>query len=308
MHRTRGFSLIMIRRDSAREPAPGRLADRGFTLVEMLITAVLLMLMVSVLMGTLHRTQREADRVETLVETRRSARSALQLLERDLRMPGSGWGRAPVVISHYGVPDTLFALTPGPGAGANSNDSLLIMGAWSVSSPLSASMPNPSSILKVRDVTGFAEGDMVVISDGASANMFEVTGVNASSGHLQHNPSSPWNPPGGFSQWPYGGYGVGAQVFKVNILSYRIDSTSYRRPALVRREFRGSPEIVAYDVDCFQVWYGMQDGTYTRSPAQGAASVASIDKVRPILYTRLTDRWRPALVDSVWAEVQPRTF
>jgi prepilin-type N-terminal cleavage/methylation domain-containing protein len=282
--------------------------ERGFTLVEMLITAALLVLVVSVLMGTLNRTQGEADRIENLVETRQSARSAVQLLERDVRMSGSGWGRTPVVISLNGVPDTLFALTPGPGAGANSNDSLLIMGAWSASSPLAAAMPNPSSILKVQDTNGFAEGDMVVISDGTSAHMFEVTGVNSSSGHLQHNPASPYNPPGGFSVWPNGGYGTGAQVFKVNILSYQIDSTSYRRPALVRREFRGSPEIVAYDVDRFQVWYRMQDGTNTRAPALGAASVVSIDKVRPIIYTRLTDKWRPVFVDSVWAEVQPRTF
>lgn len=293
-------------RHDRRAEHPAR--ERGFTLVEMLITAALLVLVVSVLLGTFHRTQREAERIANLVETRQSARSAVQLLERDVRMSGSGWGRTPVVISLNGVPDTLFALTPGPGAGPNSSDSLLIMGAWSASSPLSGSMPNPSSILKVQDTNGFASGDMVVISDGTSANMFEVTGVNSSSGHLQHNPSSPWNPPGGFSQWPNGGYGVGAQVFKVNILSYRVDSTSYRRPALVRREFRGSSEIVAYDVDRFQVWYRMQDGTSTRSPAMGAASVVSIDKVRPIVYTRLTDKWRPVFVDSVWAEVQPRTF
>ncbi|MEO5616180.1 MAG: prepilin-type N-terminal cleavage/methylation domain-containing protein [Candidatus Eisenbacteria bacterium] len=282
--------------------------ERGFTLVEMLITTALLVLVVSVLLGTLHRTQGEAERIETLVETRQSARAAVQLLERDVRMSGSGWGRTPVVISFNGAADTLFAITPGPGAGPNTSDSLLIMGAWSASSPLAATMPNPSSNLKVEDVTGFAAGDMVVISDGTSAHMFEVTGVNASSGHLQHNPSSPWNPPGGFSPWPNGGYGAGAQVFKVNILSYQVDSTSYRRPALVRREFRGSPEIVAYDVDRFQVWYRMQDGSNTRSPGLGAAAVVSIDKVRPIIYTRLTDRWRPVFVDSVWAEVRPRTF
>ncbi len=285
-----------------------RAASGGFTLVELLITMALLGLVVAVLLGTLQRTQGEAERIGSLVEKRQSARAAVQLLERDVRMSGSGWGRTPVVVSFNGAADTIYAITPGPGGGPNSSDSLRIMGAWSASTTVQASMPNPSSILKVNDVTGFAPGDMVVISDGTSANMFEVTGVNASAGTIQHNPSSPWNPPGGFSAWPNGGYGPGSQVFKIEILSYRVDSTSYRRPALVRREFRKSQQIVAYDVDRFQVWYRMQDGSQTRAPALGAASVAAIDKVRPLLYTRLTDRWRPVFVDSVWAEVQPRTF
>lgn len=292
---------------SSRTSRPAR-DSRGFTLVELLIAGVLLALVVGVMFGTLNRTQGEADRVDTLLEQRQSARAAVQLLERDLRMSGSGWGRNPVVVSYLGAPDSFFAITPGPGQGANSNDSVMIMGAWSANTTIESSMPSPSSILKVEDTSGFAEGDLVVITDGVSSNLFDVTGVNDSPGNIQHNPSSPWNPPGGFSQWPAGGYPAGSQVFKVELMSYRVDSTSYRRPALVRRAFRGAPEIVAYDVHRFQVWYRMQDGTTTRSPSMGAASVASIDKVRPVVYTRLVDRWRPAYLDSVWAEVQPRTF
>jgi prepilin-type N-terminal cleavage/methylation domain-containing protein len=282
--------------------------SRGFTFVELLVTIALLGVVVSALLATMHRTRGEAERIENLVEQRQQARAAVQLLERDVRMSGSGWGRLPVVISVNGAPDTIYAITPGFVAGVNSSDSLMIMGAWSANTTIQAAMPNPSSTLKVNDTSGFSDGDLVVISDGTSANMFEVTGVNGSASTLQHNPASPYNPPGGFSQWPQGGYGVGTQVFKVEIISYRVDPTSYRRPALVRRPFRGTEQIVAYDVDRFQVWYRMQDGTMTRSPGQGAAAVTSIDRVRPMVYTRLTDKTRPAFVDSLWAEVQPRTF
>lgn len=282
--------------------------SRGFTLIELLVTVTLLVVVIGALLSTLNRTRGEAERIETLVEQRQSARSAVQLLERDVRMSGSGWGRTPVVISVNGTADTIYAITPDATGGTHASDSLMIMGAWAASTTITSAMPNPSSILKVQDVTGFSDGDLVVISDGTSANMFEVTGTNSSSGNIQHNPSSPYNPPGGFSQWPAGGYGVGAQVYKINILTYRVDSTSYRRPALVRQEFRKSAEIVAYDVDRFQVWYRMQDGTLTRAPGLAEASITSIDKVRPILYTRLADRTRPTYVDSVWAEVQPRTF
>ena len=288
---------------------PNRSRQGGFTLLELLIALTLLTVVLAAAFGSFNRTRGEAERVGSLVEKRQSARSAVQLLERDVRMSGSGWGRMPVIVSIGGSPDTFYAITPGPVAGANSSDSLMIMGAWAASTTVASSMPNPSSTLKVNDTSGFSSGDLVVISDGVTANMFQVTAVNPSSGTLQHNPSSIYNPPGGFSQWPPSGYGAGAQVYKIDILSYKIDSTSYKRPALVRRAFGGAPSVVAYDVDKFQVWYQMEDGSETRAPGVGgAAATTTIDKVRPVITLRLTDRSRPAYVDSVWAEVQPRSF
>jgi prepilin-type N-terminal cleavage/methylation domain-containing protein len=285
-----------------------RSSQTGFTLIEMLIVMTLLAVVVGALFGTLNRTRGEAERVGTLVEKRQSARAAMQLLERDVRMAGSGWGSAPVIVSYNGAPDTFYAITPGPVGGPGSSDSVTIMGAWAASTTIRAGMPNPSAILKVDDTAWFTDGDLVVISDGTHANMLEVTGVNSSAGTIQHNPSSPYNPPGGFSQWPVGGYGTGSQVFKIDILSYRVDSTTYKRPALVRRPFRGTQSVVAYDVDKFQVWYRLQDGTETRAPGIGVASAATLDKVRPVITLRLKDRTRPTYSDSVWAEVQPRAF
>lgn len=286
-----------------------RSSQSGFTLLEMLVTMVLLAVVLGAVFGTLNRSKGEADRVGTLVEKRQSARAAVQLLERDLRMAGSGLGGTAINISFNGAPQTLYAITPGPVSGPTSCDSVLIMGAWAASTVTTSPMPISSSILKVADVTGFASGDLVVITDGTVANMMEITSTNVSSSTLQHNPASPYNQPGGFnSSWPAGGYAPGSQVLKIDLLSYRVDATSYKKPALVRRAFRQAPSVVAYDVDQFQVWYHMQNGSDTRSPviAQGAAS--GIDKVRPVITLRLKDRTRPTYSDSLWAEVQPRTF
>lgn len=286
-----------------------RSTQSGFTLIEMLLVMVLLAVVLGAVFGTMNRTKGEADRVGTLVEKRQTARAGVQLLERDLRMAGSGLGGAPINISFNGAPQVLYAITPGPVSGANSSDSVLIMGAWAASTVTTAVMPISSSILKVADVTGFASGDLVVITDGVTANMMEVTSTNSSSSTLQHNPASPYNQPGGFnSSWPAGGYSTGSQVYKIELLSYRVDSTSYKRPALVRRAFRQTPSVVAYNVDQFQVWYHMQNGTDTRSPVISPGAASGIDKVRPVITLRLKDRTRPTYSDSVWAEVQPRTF
>jgi len=296
-----------VPRPAGRNSAAAPSGQAGFTLIELLITGALLLLVAGVVLGSLDRPREQSERDSMLSDARQSARAAVQLLERDVHTSGSAWGGIPVVVSLHGVPDTLFAITPGPGAGPGSSDSLRILREGAARATLTAALRTPDAALRVDDISGFAAGDMVVVSDRASAHLFEVTGVDASARRLEHHPSSPWNPPGGFTPWPPGGYGAGARVVEVETLSYRVDSTSFRRPALVRLPFRGGPEVVAFDVDRFQVWYRMRDGRVTRDPELGASSAVAIDRVRPVLTTRAGDRWRAAAVDSVWAEVEPRT-
>jgi hypothetical protein len=97
-------------------------------------------------------------------------------------------------------------------------------------------------------------------------------------------------------------------VYKVDILSYSVDSTNYRRPALVRKMFGSAPQVVSYGVNKFQLWYRMQDGSLTRTPPAGGTNGALVDKVRPVVFTSLTDPTRSTYDDSVWTEVRPRTF
>ena len=116
--------------------------------------------------------------------------------------------------------------------------------------------------------------------------------------------TSIYNVAGGHSQWPVGGYPVGSQVYKITRATYLYDSTSYRRPSIVRREFGGTPQIVAYDVNGLHVSYQLQDGTVTRNPV----NLSLIDKVIPAVLTRVTDSRLATLRDSVYAIICPRTF
>jgi hypothetical protein len=143
-----------------------------------------------------------------------------------------------------------------------------------------------------------------MVTDGTNAHLFQVTHVLSPPENLQHNPSSPYNVPGGFTNWPPGGYGVGAQVFRVNQTSYRLDPQNFRRPSLVRQEVGGTPQIAAWGVERFEVWYRMQDGSLTRAPVD----MSLVDKVVPLLVTRVTQFQRPAVIETVRAEVRPRTF
>ena len=106
--------------------------------------------------------------------------------------------------------------------------------------------------------------------------------------------------------WPVGG-GYPAtftSVYKVTLVSYLYDSTSFRRPALIRRELGKTPQVVAYNIDGFRLYYQMQDSSVTRSPG----SLNFVDKIVPVVLTRVTDSRLPTLRDSVWAAIRPRTF
>ena len=72
----------------------------------------------------------------------------------------------------------------------------------------------------------------------------------------------------------------------------------------MRHELGTSPQVAAYNVDGFRVWYLMQNGTWTRAPK----NLMAVEKVLPVVATRISDPRRPTLVDSVWASVQPRSF
>ena len=278
----------------------------GFTLIELMIALSVMSLVLIAVFSTFFRSQKVGQTMSATVNLRQGVRGANQLLERELRMAGSGWGT--LALDRYttgGTDSSLSAVNFGPGGTAQC-DSIGIIGGWTAATTLRAVMVSPWSGLPVTSAAGFAVNDLVVVTNGSSAHLFQVTAVQASPAQLSNASSSSFNPPTGsnLANWPAGGYAVGAPVHRVSWVTYRIDSTTFRRSALVRREFGGTPQLVAYDVSGFQVRYRMQDGTTTRSPAD----IHMVDEIVPVIWTRQAVRGQATLVDSVWAVVRPRTF
>jgi type II secretory pathway pseudopilin PulG len=289
-------------------PTPARERERGFTLLETILALVLATLLLGGMALAFFRTTSEALRLRDVTDRRQSARTAVQMMEREIRMAGSGWGRIPVYGNNSsGQPVTLAAVVPGY-VSAAADDSLLLVGAWQTQTTVTDQMPSSSANLKVQDVTGFNPNDLVLVTNGLWANMIQVTATNSSSQKLQANPASPYNNSGGYKvsdgHWPTSGYPVGSLIFKLTISSYYMDRTSFRKPALMRHEYGLAPQIAAYNVDGFRVWYQLQNGTWTRNPQ----NLMQVEQVMPVVATRLSNPGRPALVDSVWTALQPRSF
>jgi hypothetical protein len=151
---------------------------------------------------------------------------------------------------------------------------------------------------------GFGVGNFILVTNGSNAHFFQATAVSGSPADIQISSSSIYNMPGGHSNWPVGGYGTGSRVYKVAWITYNVDPSTYRTPCLMRREEGGSPQIVATDVSAFHVWYLLQDDTVTRDPA----NLSIIDRIRPVVETRVATRDSSTVTDSVWTQVRPRTF
>lgn len=199
---------------------------------------------------------------------------------------------------------TLQAINFGYG-GPTSPDSIVLLGAWQSATTLTANMLDENSALTVASVAGINVDDLVLITDKQSqrAHLFQVTGVNTGTNTLLHANTSSYNT--GHTNWPPSpGYGSGSYLYKVTMSSYVYDSTSFRKPCVVRYEPGQPRQVVAYDVSGFRVWYQLQDGTWTRDPVD----LNMVDKIIPVVFTRVDDARYGTLRDSVWASIRPRTF
>lgn len=282
--------------------------DVGFGLIELMITLVLSTLVLGGIMATFFHSSDQAQHLTAVADERQNARTAIQLIERELRMAGSGWGRVEIYCNDgAGIGDTLLAVNPGPVAGSG-NDSLVLVGAWQAATTLRNDMATMTSQTRVMSNAGFKTGDRFILTSGTSrAHMLMCTGVTGAD-IIDHANTTPFNTVTSAltATWPAGGGYADTltNVYKATITSYYFDATSYRKPVLMRHEYGSAPQVVAYNVDGFRVWYQMQDGTWTRDPS----NMDFVDKVAPVVYTRDDDPGHAGRRDSVWAAVQPRTF
>lgn len=279
-------------------------APRGFGLIELMVTLVVLGTVLGVVFSSMFRSQDHTQHMSKVADQRQMARTAVQLIEREARMAGSGWGRLTVYYSSNGTPLEISAINPIYAGSPGRSDALVMLGAWQANSTLTSAVTTPNDVIRVASSNGFVANDLILVTNLTSAHLFQVTSVVSATGQLDHSTSSPFNVAAGFSNWPAGGYAVGSSVYKVTVSTYSYDSLTYRRPALVRVENGGAAQVVAYGVDGFRVHYELDDGSWTRNPTD----LTRISKVIPVVATRVRDARRPELQDSVWAMIRPRTF
>lgn len=288
------------------------LCSKGFTLVELMVAitiSLIILAAVTSLFVSTKRTYTEQDRQAKMQE---NARFALNFLAYDLRQAGY-YGclddiNTETVTSLLNASATLNALYPIEGvdnatgqwypsgntalpAGIKANTDAIVLrmadpnNAVNITDP----MPNTSAELKVDSITNLAIGDIVMLSDCSSADVFQLTNIQTSSNHLQHNSGT--GTPGNSTQQLSKRYSPPSQVLKFITRAYFIkDNPVTLVPGLFRQENGGAAEELVAGVDQMQITYGKDTNTppddypniYLKAGAAGLQSADDWGRVRTI--------------------------
>jgi prepilin-type N-terminal cleavage/methylation domain-containing protein len=237
----------------------------GFTLIELMVASAVFVTVIGVLLAFLGRDERAREVTYHVAESRQSARSALEFMVSEIRMAGSGVS-VPVVTSvASGDSLILYAVTPDTIGGRP--EKITILGQFGgVETTVREKMLDASSVIEVESTDGFADGDLVVITNNSFADLFEVTQVLTGSENLEHNATSSYNQPGGHKPWPPGGYDVGSRVFKADLVSYYVDRQDTTCLSIMRQVGAQDPRIVSEYINVLELRYELGDGTVVTMP------------------------------------------
>ncbi|MDH5536141.1 MAG: PilW family protein, partial [Betaproteobacteria bacterium] len=193
---------------------------------------------------------------------------------------------APIVIADGGAgPDTITVMY---GSGTERV----------IPATLSKTMPSPSAELEVDNPQGFSDtpGDMVLLVQGGTCSMTQITQVQPAAGHLQHGPgvTAPYNPPGGGSLLP--AFSAGAQVFNLGrptVNVYSINNNALQLATLfsatsttVVPAYTPTPFTIVDNIVDLQAEYGKDNGVNNGTVAAAVYTandgiVDSYDNVTP---------------------------
>jgi type IV pilus assembly protein PilW len=237
---------------------------------------------------------------------------ALYTLERDIRMAGFGLNHSgalgcscdkvanPNCSSVQYFYNGTYSSPPGPAGGAlppldfvpvkiietpNLPDTITMLYGNDpermLPGKLTESMPQPSSEFKVDGTAGYTINDMVLVTNGASCMMTQVTQVQSAAAHLQHNPGqSLWNPAGGGSALP--AFPAGANLFNL-----------------------GNPIWRTYSIGSNKLQF-MEVMTATGGPTAAGGAIPIIDDIVDLQAQYGKDLDDNGIVET-WNTVQPTT-
>lgn len=226
---------------------------RGISLVEMLIAFALTgVVTASVLKAyvTQHKNYMVQD---DITHIQQNVRASIDELSRQCRMAGYALPLGlPSIEAANTDPDTITIVYHDDGCDTY----------------LDAAMPQPSSELKcATDVSCFYDGQWVYIfePDSGGGEFFEITHVQPSSQHLQHNTMT-------LSK----AYTKDAVILSLMRVQFYIDQTDPDHPNLMIRLPGKTPQVYAENISDLQFRYRLEDGNLVNVPV-------AVEDVREIL-------------------------
>jgi hypothetical protein len=218
--------------------------DRGVSLVETLVALFMTGIVATALFGVYINQHKNWMIQGDITDTQQNARAAIDELTRQIRMAG------------YDLPLGLNGIEA-----KNTNPDTIVI-TYSNSgcdAPISHAMPQPSAELRCDgyDVSCFYDGQWVYIMDPDSGGgeFFEITHVQASSAHIQHNTMS-------LSRR----YPAGSIILSMQRIKYFIDRTDTTHPNLMIQLPGKAAQVYAENIEDLQFRYTMKNGAVVDVP------------------------------------------
>ena len=211
----------------------------GFSLVELMVAVVVGLLGILAITSVFLTFEGQKRTTTGSADAQENALVAMVTMERDLRMAGLGlMGLSCANVNGYNAALTPanFSFSPLPiaisrDAPAAGSDTVTVVHSasafGSVPTSLTAAMANSDAALSAANGDGFAQGDVILLSEGAKdCSLIQASADSVRVGTnwtLAHDPGGavPFNPPAGTNIFPAGGYGTGAVVTNMGPLVRR---------------------------------------------------------------------------------------
>lgn len=259
--------------------------ESGVGLIEVMVAMLLGLLLLAGVMQVFSSSRQTYRVHEAVSRMQEDGRMALEVISRDIRM-ADFWGctgRISSVVNNLNNANAGFIDFGQGGVGGTNSaggapDSLILRGGINEGLSITAPFgPQPSATLGIAANNGLQQGDIVIVSDCSSADIFQISNANPDgSGQLVHNTGAAVTPgnfnatnpgcPGANAHCLSKVYGGDATVFSTQQIIYTLGPGSEGQPAL----FRNGLEFID-GIEDFQVLYG-EDTDALGSPGFGIAN------------------------------------
>ena len=196
--------------------------ESGFTLVELLIAMTIGLIILAALSSTFLIQRKTYDVQEQIVEMVQTARAAMDMMTREIRMAGYGdpdlswidWVTSPTIDANPIIEE-----------GGSDPDIIHIVGCFDSLASLSASASSSTTSLTLQNATEagkFNTDKKKLISIDGLENAI-ITGISGSTLTIDTNPATTGNQ--GLSR----GYGANTPIYLVKVITYSIVSNTLKR-------------------------------------------------------------------------------
>lgn len=262
---------------------------KGFGLVEIMIAMLIGMVGMLAIMQAFAVNERYKENTVGASSAQTNGSISLFTIERDIRMAGYGISNSAAfncntIRYHY---NGRYSSPPGGGTGAplpsltmapvvitqgvgTAPDSIMVMSSGSAyrfaPATLTQNMTSASVAIDVDDVTGFAQGDLVVATSGTTCAMMQLSQIQSAGLKLEHTSGSStlFNPDSGSNTLP--AFAAGSQLFNLGqpqIRTYEVTNNSLTVTEWMLSLVAGTSaaNVLVNEVVDLQAEYGVDDGS-----------------------------------------------